>query len=452
MATITAFIRTSSKKAKKVNVRFRLRDGRAVQLLYSSDITVNPEHWNPAKEEIKAQVLMDPVERAEFNRNVARIKEIIIEIYNAVEDKSSIGSDWLSEKVEEVLHPTVQKEEKANTFFDDFEYFLQTKKLSEVRTRNFRVIYRALQRFELYRRFNRYSKFSLSFNSVTPDILREFEQFLKEEYKFFVEDEKTGKLKCTRKYKPVYDTYPETRIPQQRGQNTINDIFTKLRTFFRWAVEQGKTDNNPFKGFSVEECVYGTPYYITIDERNKLYHTNLDGNPSLAVQRDIFVFQCLIGCRVGDLYKLTKRNIINGAVEYIPRKTKDGRPVTVRVPLNATAKEILARYNDTPGEGLFPLISQQKYNVSIKSMFLAAGLTRPVVVFNPTTSEEEIRPLNEIASSHLARRCFIGNLYKQVKDPNLVGVLSGHKEGSKAFSRYREIDEQMKKDLVGMLE
>ena len=71
---------------------------------------------------------------------------------------------------------------------------------------------------------------------------------------------------------------------------------------------------------------------------------------------------------------------------------------------------------------------------------------------NPTTSEEEIRPLHEIALSHLARKCFIGNLYKQVKDPNLVGVLSGHKEGSKAFSRYREIDEQMKKDLVGMLE
>jgi len=68
------------------------------------------------------------------------------------------------------------------------------------------------------------------------------------------------------------------------------------------------------------------------------------------------------------------------------------------------------------------------------------------------TLSEEIRPLHETASSHLVRRCFIGNLYKQVKDPNLVGFLSGHKEGSKAFSRYREIDEQMKKDLVGMLE
>ena len=27
-----------------------------------------------------------------------------------------------------------------------------------------------------------------------------------------------------------------------------------------------------------------------------------------------------------------------------------------------------------------------------------------------------------VASSHLARRCFVGNLYKQVKGPNIVGV------------------------------
>ena len=50
------------------------------------------------------------------------------------------------------------------------------------------------------------------------------------------------------------------------------------------------------------------------------------------------------------------------------------------------------------------------------------------------------------------RRTFIGNIYKNVKDPNLVGALSGHKEGSKAFARYRDIDEDMKKELVNMLE
>lgn len=110
------------------------------------------------------------------------------------------------------------------------------------------------------------------------------------------------------------------------------------------------------------------------------------------------------------------------------------------------------RYRETPGTALFPLIFLQKYNVAIKKMFLAADLTRPVVVFNPSTSEEEIRPLHKIASSHLARICFIGNLYKQVKDPNQVGVLSGHKDGSKAFARYHEIDKDIKREALSFLE
>ena len=54
--------------------------------------------------------------------------------------------------------------------------------------------------------------------------------------------------------------------------------------------------------------------------------------------------------------------------------------------------------------------------------------------------------------SHMARRTFVGNLYKKVKDPSFVEALSGHKEGSKAFARYREIDEDIKKELVGLLD
>ena len=75
-----------------------------------------------------------------------------------------------------------------------------------------------------------------------------------------------------------------------------------------------------------------------------------------------------------------------------------------------------------------------------------------MTVLNTVTGEEEKRPINEVASSHIARRTFIGNLYKKVKDPNLVGSLSGHAEGSKAFTRYREIDEDIKKELVNMIE
>lgn len=98
-----------------------------------------------------------------------------------------------------------------------------------------------------------------------------------------------------------------------------------------------------------------------------------------------------------------------------------------------------------------PFISSQKYNVAIKKIFKEWD-NENRYDSQPHHREEEQRPINEIASSHLARRTFVGNLYKKVKDPNLVGALSGHKEGSRAFSRYRDIDDDMKKELIGLME
>ncbi|KAA6309434.1 Tyrosine recombinase XerC [termite gut metagenome] len=101
---------------------------------------------------------------------------------------------------------------------------------------------------------------------------------------------------------------------------------------------------------------------------------------------------------------------------------------------------------------LFLLIVEQKYNQYIKQALCEAGISRVVTIIDQKTRLEVQKPIWEVASSHMARRSFIGNIYKQVKDPNLVGALSGHKEGSKAFARYRTIDDDMKKELIGMLE
>lgn len=440
MATIQAFIRTTTKKTNSVNVRFRLRDGRKIQLFHKSELEVNPELWDDTKQAIKAKVIYPSLERKVFNDAVNERKKLIDDIYSKQAIKEELTSEWLELEIDKAIYPdkyyTEEELSNVQSFFDTFDEFLSKRKLSLVRINNFKVIKRALLRYEVYKAYLK-KPIKLTFDNVTSDTLRDIEDFVRNEHKIFVE------------FPDIYTAIPEKRTPQMRGQNTINDIFTKLRTFFLWAIESGKTTNNPFKGYAVEECVYGTPFYISIDERNQLYNADLSKRPPLAVQRDIFVFQCLIGCRVGDLYKMTKDNIMGGAIEYVPRKTKEGRPITVRVPLNATALEILNRYPES--QKLLPFISEQKYNDSIKDMFRLAGLTRMVTVINPTTREEEKRPLNELASSHLARRCFVGNLYKQVKDPNLVGSLSGHKEGSKAFARYREIDDDMKKDLVNLL-
>jgi hypothetical protein len=110
--------------------------------------------------------------------------------------------------------------------------------------------------------------------------------------------------------------------------------------------------------------------------------------------------------------------------------------------------KISASVSDAP---LFPLIAQQRYNEYIKDVFRACGITREVSVINPTTGEVEQKSIADIASSHLARRTFVGNLYNKVQDPNLVGSLSGHKEGSRAFARYRSINIDIKADLIDKL-
>jgi integrase len=107
---------------------------------------------------------------------------------------------------------------------------------------------------------------------------------------------------------------------------------------------------------------------------------------------------------------------------------------------------------DYEGDSLLPFIYEQKYNEAIKEAFKLAEINRVVTILDPLTNEDVKKPLYEVVSSHMARRTFIGNIYKKVKDPNLVGALSGHKEGSKAFNRYREIDEEMKKELVNLLD
>lgn len=83
---------------------------------------------------------------------------------------------------------------------------------------------------------------------------------------------------------------------------------------------------------------------------------------------------------------------------------------------------------------------------------MRAGISRIVTVINPITRKDEQRPIYEVASSYMARRNFIGNLYKEVKDANLIGCMTGHADGSKAFSRYRAIDDEIKKEVIKKLE
>ena len=132
-------------------------------------------------------------------------------------------------------------------------------------------------------------------------------------------------------------------------------------------------------------------------------------------------------------------------VYYIPKKTKEeSEDNLTEVPLSKIALEILSRYEAHTGKGLFPFIAEQNYNEAIKKMLRLAGIDRIVTILNPLTREDEQHPIWEVATSHMARRTFVGGLYQKAQDPNVIGSMSGHVSGSKAFSRYRKIEDEIK--------
>ena len=445
MATLSFSLSKKTDKATGRNeVLARFVVGSRINQRAKSNIFVPAEYWDG-----KAQALAVPRYRlmnAEQKRLVETLNEINTRLQGlraAVMDafiqagagKKPLPADWLTSTIDRHNFPERYKEEKEIRYLAEaFTDYLNGNKISTQRDKNTRVVLRSLLRFEAY------TGERLELDTMTADNLREFEAYIRQE----------GAI--VEAHPELLSTCPETRRIEARSENTISSRLEILRAVTLWAVRSGHTDNNPFTRFSFGGCVYGTPYYITIQERDRIYRTNLSRHPQLAIQRDIFVFQCLTGCRVSDLLKLTRGNLIAGGIEYVPIKTKEERGDIVRVPLNKTAAEIVERYADPGRASLLPFVSAQKYNQAIKRVFLAARLTRPVTILDPMTRQEVQRPLNEIASSHLARRTFVGNLYKQVKDPNLIAKLSGHAEGSRAFARYRSIDEDMRKDLVNMLE
>lgn len=446
MATITLRLSAKSDKATSQHeILMRFRHG-SIDQYAPTNVFVLPKHWDEKKQSIKItykNVQSDEQKQEayllqESSDRLNEIKSLVQKSFQVLDKSNKPEKDWLKNLIHDFNFPPQPEEDEQaeQQLLDVLSKYINSRDYSISRIRHFKVIWRTIKRFELYKGL------SLTLDNVTDETLRTFEQFVKDEHKL-----------CERtSYKKILDAVPESRTPQPRGKNAINNIMRYFRTFYKWAVKNEYTTNDPFKKFEITECVYGTPVYLTVEERNRLYKANFSRHERISRQRDIFVFQCVIGCRVSDLWSMTKANVVNGAIEYIPRKTKEGDPVTVRVPLNAIALEILEKYKDIEGDQLLPFTSQQHYNKDIKTMFMGAGLNRIVTILNPTTREPEQHPLWEVASSHMARRCFIGNLYKKVKDPNAIGALSGHVEGSKAFARYRAIDEDIKKEMVTMLE
>ena len=375
-------------------------------------IDKNKGQWNYQENKLKQnQITPDGQTSQKFNADLTEISKAVNDLFKIYEVSNITPTpNQLRDDLKLRLGKEVKELEKTE-FFERFKQYVKDAELSHNSKKKHGTTLNKLKSFNP----------ETSFEKIDVQFLTDFQNFL-------LTDKDEGKL----------------------SKNTVISILRSFRTFINYAKEHSWTQIYPFKNFKIDSESYGEPVFITIEERDNLYEAEID-NDSLARVRDIFVFQCFIGCRVSDLVKLKKSNIINGCIEYIAVKTEGQKSKVVRIPLSEKALKILAKY-DFPNGDLLPYITDQRYNEYIKKLFRKVGLKRMVTMADPKTRKSVQIPICEIATSHMARRVFIGSLHRKGAKNEIIASMSGHVENSKAFSRYYNINKEDQTEAIKLIE
>ena len=240
--------------------------------------------------------------------------------------------------------------------------------------------------------------------------------------------------------------------PRGVSRNSMQNEMAAVRSVLLWAYRTGRIPSDPFARGAYEKPkgVYGTPYYPNKGELDRLAAADLSGAEDEA--RDLFVFQACVGCRVSDLAALTPDNVHDGRLHYVAKKTAGKRPETIEVPLAGKALAVLEKW-EAKGGFLPPMrLRRHQYNEALRAAFRSAGLDRKVEVLDRHTGEATVRPLWEVATSHMARRTFVGNLVNAGVKDSVIGAMSGHVPGSRAFARYYTVEDGIKSAAVAALD
>lgn len=421
-----------------------VRDGRSFREALRTDLKLDPGMWDEEKQTVKTRYICNEDQKSKVQNEVNAMRTFLQDSYDRDKAAGRVGKGWLDNALNDfkdtpIVAKKVVRYIPFEKYFDDF---VTSRNLSDSRKKQYDVIKRTILRYEIFRQCQQGDE-QYRFNALSTDkeTISDLYSFIENEHQYY-ED-----------FPEIYAKIPTKKTPPKpRSKNTMRDLMKKIAAFYNWLLEKNLIKESPLKEFKIDPELYGTPTYLTKEEMEKVYKTDMSQWPQYAVQRDIFIFQCCIGCRVSDMSRLKKTDVVNGAIEYIPTKTISENPRTVVVPLNKTAKAIIKKYSKHPGDKLLPFILPQSYNEAIRYVLRVCGITRQVTILNPLTRKEERKAICDIASSHMARRTFTAILYKNVKDQNLVASLTGHTEGSRAFARYRDIDREMKNELVKLLD
>ena len=434
MKGLTLFRRTT-KSEGMIKLRFRLRDGRGVDLYHKSEIKADIKDLAKFEDdgELRPKVSIYNHELKEkIDREMSAIETAYIELC-AKMDKSLITATLFEETICRHLHPqnyiAVTKEE---TLLERYTRFIKEGyrdgTFAEKRMLQYNGLYNELKRYLTIR-----NQLNVLPKSFSADDLMKLRLFLFEEYKY------------VEKYPALYSEIKERCIPsKERAQNTVAIKLRILQAFYTELEDRDEIDVSAFRKLDknrrkvVMKESYDAPVYLLQEEFLKVMNTDVPA--TLQEAKEAFLLQCAFGSRIDDFKSLNMDKVVVSAegipyLRYLPQKTlkSNEHKDEVEIPIIRYALDIIKKWQFN-----FPILKyvtgKSGYNVKIRK--LLDQIDREVKVFDKDSFDNIYNPLYTMGSSKLCRKTHLDMLTKvQVN----MYVSGHHKEGSSAVKHYSSL-------------
>lgn len=445
MMNITICQASLQEKGTIQQLRFRLRDGREIQLYHKSSITCKQKEL--AQFGLDAKVRRGVrVYNAQLEAELLAEIEIMTEAYTKMLDE---GKDLTSESFEKVInelkHPILEQRSAEDPLPARFRRYAEDAYRDHVvgasRYQHFMTLAGKIERYLIIKGISKTVA-----SEVTPEMVMDFRSFILEEYKY------------TKRYPHLYKNLNRSNKPTRPlSINTAATQMKAFQTFFNVLEQQDEILKSPFRKLSRDRkraamhTMYDEPFFLRQEEFEKVRTIPLP--QKLENARDAFVLQTALGCRISDFQRMGQDNLSFSSegipfIHYLPQKTAGTQATNqeIQTPLVRFAYDIIQQYHFS-----FPVLKNIYgscgFNAKIRSILQLAGIDRKVPIFNEEKGKNEYIPLYSLSGTKLCRKTHVDMVNKVQLDMYAAGL---HREGSSAVRRYTAFELKDKFTLLNL--
>lgn len=394
------------------------------QVKLSTGVKIYPDHWNEKRQEAYISVRLseiDNINNTIVNKKITKLKEYFIEFKHYLcMHPDEIGESMKLLK-QYIYKDRMKKElQKPATFI--MKQIIEAKTCAESSKKQYR------SNIDKFERFLKENEIPNTWESMNLDTINRYQkQIIKEN--------------------PLHPHNTLRNIIKGTIFNLLGIADKRLDIPFKWS----DSNLNSFefvKDKSNKELADNKKVSLTEEQLNKFYKHIITGTERQIKKyteiRDLFILQCLVGQRIGDMQKFfngdNEMDEEAGTISIIQQKTK-ARAI---IPLLPLAKEIISKYENK--ELLYYKERKSIVNEALKEVAEQAGLDEPITY--EENGIKQTQPLYKLLHTHTARHTFITILCRKGIPKETVIIATGHEDTKMIDKVYSHLNSKDKAKKV----